>query len=160
MNNNAFCPISYKKIDEHVARLNGFFTVGLLVVFLITGSVLPLLFLVVDFLARGLEYPKWSLLAQLSKQILSGVQVKPKLVNAGPKLFAARVGLLFSVMAAISTIAGWDVATYVIVFIFGICAFLEAAVGFCVACRIYPFLYKFIYQRPVTKIDYKTDYQI
>jgi len=160
MNNNAFCPISFKKIDEHVARLNGFFTVGLLVVFLITGSVLPVVFLVVDFLARGLEYPKWSLLAQLSKRILSVLQVKPKLVNAGPKLFAARVGLLFSVLVAISSIAGWDVATYVIVLIFGICAFLEAAVGFCVACKIYPFLYKFIYQRPVAKIDYKTDYQI
>lgn len=160
MNNNAFCPISFKKIDEHVARLNGFFTVGLLVVFLITGSVLPVVFLVVDFLARGLEYPKWSLLAQLSKRILSVLQVKPKLVNAGPKLFAARVGLLFSVLVAISSIAGWDVAALVIALIFGICAFLEAAIGFCVACRIYPFLYKFIYQRPVTKIDYKTDYQI
>ena len=160
MNNNAFCPISFKKIDEHVARLNGFFTVGLLVVFLITGSVLPVVFLVVDFLARGLEYPKWSLLAQLSKRILSVLQVKPKLVNAGPKLFAARVGLLFSVLVAISSIAGWDVAALVIALIFGICAFLEAAIGFCVACKIYPFLYKFIYQRPVTKIDYKTDYQI
>lgn len=160
MNNNAFCPISFKKIDEHVARLNGFFTVGLLVVFLITGSVLPVVFLVVDFLARGLEYPKWSLLAQLSKRILSVLQVKPKLVNAGPKLFAARVGLLFSVLVAISSIARWDVAALVIALIFGICAFLEAAVGFCVACKIYPFLYKFIYQRPVAKIDYKTDYQI
>ncbi len=160
MNNNAFCPISFKKIDEHVARLNGFFTVGLLVVFLITGSVLPVVFLVVDFLARGLEYPKWSLLAQLSKRILSVLQVKPKLVNAGPKLFAARVGLLFSVLVAISSIAGWDVAALVIALIFGICAFLEAAIGFCVACKIYPFLYKFIYQRPVAKIDYKTDYQI
>lgn len=160
MNNNAFCPISFNKIDEHVARLNGFFTVALLVVFLLTGSVLPVVFLVLDFLARGLGQPQWSLLARSSTRILKSAGVKPKLLNAGPKLFAARVGLLFSVLVLLSAVVGWDIAAVVITLIFGVCAFLEAAVGFCVACKLYPFLYKFIYQRSVDKIDYKTDYQI
>ena len=160
MTNNAFCPISFKKIDEHAARLNGFFTVGLLVVFFLTGSLVPVIFLVADFLARGFEQPKWSLLARLSKQILAFTKVKPKPVNAGPKLFAARVGLLFSVMVLGTALAGWSTAATVIALVFGICAFLEAAVGFCVACKLYPLLYKFIYQRPVGKIDYKTDFQI
>ncbi|MCE1155415.1 MAG: DUF4395 domain-containing protein [Bacteroidales bacterium] len=133
MNNNAFCPISFNKIDEHVARLNGFFTVALLVVFLLTGSVLPVVFLVLDFLARGLGQPQWSLLARSSTWILKSAGVKPRLLNAGPKLFAARVGLLFSVLVLLSAV---------------------------VACKLYPFLYKFIYQRSVDKIDYKTDYQI
>jgi hypothetical protein len=160
MNNNAFCPISFTKIDENVARLNGFFTVLILVVFWLTGSVIPVVFLVFDFLARSLEQPKWSLLARISKWILKFASIKPKLVNAGPKLFAARVGLLFSVLVLITAIVGWDVASAIIVLIFGGCALLESAIGFCVACKLYPFLYKFIYQRPVGKIDYKTDYQI
>jgi hypothetical protein len=64
------------------------------------------------------------------------------------------------VLVLLSAVVGWDIAAVVITLIFGVCAFLEAAGGFCVACKLYPFLYKFIYQRSVDKIDYKTDYQI
>lgn len=160
MNNNAFCPISFKKIDEKAARLNGFFTVTLLVVFLITGSLLPVVFLVVDFFARGIEQPKWSLLAQLSRRILSVARIKSKPVNAGPKIFAARVGFLFSLLVLGTATAGWSVAATVIALIFGIFALLESAAGFCVACKIYPILYKLIYQKSVDKINYKTDFQI
>lgn len=160
MPTNAFCPISFKKIDENVARLNGLLTVVLLIVYVLTGSLLPVAFLAIDFAARGFEKPSWSLLARISKKTLSLLQVKVRPMNAGPKLFAARIGLLFSVMVLISALAGWNIVALVIAAIFGICAFLEASIGFCVACKIYPFIYKFTYQKSIDKIDYKSDYQI
>lgn len=160
MNNNAFCPISFKKIDENVARLNGLFTVVLLVVFLFTSSIIPVLFLLVDFLARGFERPQWSLLARLSKFILSTLKAKPLLINAGPKIFAARIGLLFSSLITLSVLFGLNIPAIVFTVIFGVCAFLEAALNYCVACKLYPFFYKIVYQSDYKKLNVKSDFQI
>lgn len=160
MNNNAFCPISYKKIDENVARLNGLLTVLLLVVYLLSSSLIPVFLLIVDFLARGFEKPAWSVLARISKALLAVLKFQPRPVNAGPKLFAARIGLLFSVLVVLTALPGWSLISMVIAVVFGICAFLEGAFGFCVACKLYPLLFKLIYQKPVAKINYKSDFQI
>lgn len=160
MQTNAFCPISYKKIDENVARLNGLFTVALLAIYVLTSSLIPVVFLVLDFLARGFDKPGYSLLARVSKFLLTTLKVQPQLINAGPKLFAARVGLLFSVLVVVTALPGWNTVALVITLVFGICAFLEAAFGFCVACKLYPFVYKLTYQKPVGKIVSTTDFQI
>ncbi|MDO9634745.1 MAG: DUF4395 domain-containing protein [Paludibacter sp.] len=160
MNNNAFCPISFKKIDENVARLNGFFTVILLTLFLVTSNIFIVLFLLADFLVRGIEKPQWSPLAIVSKFILSNIKAKPHPINAGPKLFAARIGVLFTVLISLSTLAGFNVLALTFTGVFGICALLEAAVGFCVACKLYPFIYKLIYQSDFKKMNFKSDWQI
>ncbi len=160
MNNNAFCPISFKKIDENVARLNGFFTVVLLILFLSTSNIFLVLFLLADFFVRGIEKPQWSPLAIVSKYILSKIKVKPHPINAGPKIFAARIGFLFAVLISLSTLFGLNVLALVFTAVFGICAFLEAAIGFCVACKLYPFIYKLIYQSDFKKMNFKSDWQI
>ena len=160
MNNNAFCPISFKKIDENVARLNGFFTVVLLFVFLVTSSILPVLLLLADFLVRGIEKPQFSPLALLSKFILSRFNAKPHLINAGPKIFAARIGLLFSLLITLSVLFGLNVPAIIFTVVFGICAFLEAAFNYCVACKLYPFFYKLVYQSDYKKLNVKSDFQI
>lgn len=160
MNNNAFCPISFKKVDEKVTRLNGFLTVLLLLVYVLTSSLIPVLFLLTDFLIRGFEKPQYSVLALTSKFILSRLKSKPQPINAGPKIFAARIGVLFSVLILVSALLNWPVTALVFTAIFGICAFLEASIGFCVACRIYPILYKLVYQTDFKKLKIKSDFQI
>lgn len=160
MNNNAFCPISFKKIDENVARLNGFFTVLLLVVFLLSSSIIPVLFLLVDFLARGFERPQWSLLARMSKFILLTFKAKPRLINAGPKIFAARIGLLFSVLITLSVLFQLNTPAIIFTVIFGFCAFLEAAFNYCVACKLYPIFYRIVYQSDYKKLNIKSDFHI
>lgn len=160
MNNYPFCPISYKKIDDNVARWNGFFTVLFLLIYLFTSSLLPVVFLILDFLARSLEKPSWSLFARISKGIVNGLKVKPKLINAGPKLFAARIGLFFSVTILITSLSGWTITSLVLAIVFGSFAFLEAGFGFCVACKVYPFLYKLTYQKPIDKVNFNSDFHI
>lgn len=155
---NAFCPISYKKIDEHVARFNASLTVVLLLVYVLTSSLIPVAFLLVDFFLRGIEKPAYSPLAIVARWILSLAGVKAKPINAGPKIFAARVGVLFSVLILGSALAGWTVSAWIFTAIFGICAFLEAVVGFCVACKLYPLLYKLVYQSG--KLKTGSDWQI
>lgn len=149
MNANALCPISINKIDENVARLNGTFTVLLLAIFVFTQNILPIAFLLFDFLLRGAELGKFSPLAISSKFLLNLLNVKKHPINAGPKIFAARIGVVFSLGILLFSIFQLSTAAIVFSLIFGLCAFLEAAFSFCVACQIYPFVYKFTYQSKV-----------
>lgn len=146
MKNTAFCPISNKRIDEHVARLNGALTTILLLVFILTGSLLPILFLIVDFAFRSGEYSRFSLLAYVSRKLTKILNLKPLLINAGPKVFAARIGLFFSIAIAVSLLFDLNILALALTGVFGICAFLESAFGYCVACQVYPLVYKLTFQ--------------
>ena len=152
MKTAAFCPISYKKIDEHVARLNGAFTVLLLAVFTVTGNIFPVIFLFVDFLLRSGSLSRFSPLAFLSKNIAKALFSKPLLINAGPKVFAARLGVVFNFAIIVSSLSGLNNLALVFTAIFGTCAFLESAFGFCVACQVYPFVYKLTYHPVIQKL--------
>lgn len=146
MNTNAICPISNKKVDENVARLNGGLTVTLLGLFLITNNIFLIIFLLIDFFLRSADLSDYSPLANVSKFVIEKTGIKKKTINAGPKIFAARIGVVFNLAILISILFDLNTVTYILVGIFGICAFLEAAIGFCVACQIYPFLYRLVYR--------------
>lgn len=146
MKSNAICPISTKKIDDHVARINGVITLLLLLAFIVTKNIIPLLFLTIDFALRSGYLSHYSIFSFLSRKVISAFSLKPLLINAGPKIFAARIGLFFSIMITSFFLLGWENLVYVFSSIFGICAFLESAFGFCVACQIYPFVYRFFYR--------------
>jgi len=143
MKSTAFCPISDRRIDEHVARLNGAQTVLLLTVFLVSGSIIPVVFLLIDFSLRSGNLSRYSVLSFLSKAIAQSVRLKPALINAGPKIFAARIGLVFNIAIIFSFLAGLNNLAFVFTGVFATFAFLESAFGICVACLIYPFVYKF-----------------
>lgn len=146
MNSNAICPISTNKIDEHIARLNATFTVLLITALILTNNILIATFLLVDFTLRGTENSKYSILSIFSKFIINLLGLKKKPVNSGPKVFAARIGIVFSLLVILFSILNLQTAALAFASIFGVCAFLESALGFCVACRIYPFVYKFTYR--------------
>lgn len=146
MNSNAICPISTNKIDEHIARLNATFTVLLITALILTNNILIATFLLVDFTLRGTENSKYSILSIVSKLIVNSLGLKKKPVNSGPKVFAARIGIVFSFLVVLFSILNLQTAALAFASIFGVCAFLESALGFCVACRIYPFVYKFTYR--------------
>jgi len=152
MNSNAICPISTNKIDEHIARLNATFTVLLVTAFILTNNILIATFLLVDFTLRGTENSKYSILSIVSKLIVNSLGLKKKPVNSGPKVFAARIGIVFSFLVVLFSILNIQVAALAFASIFGVCAFLESAFGFCVACRIYPFVYKFTYRADFDKV--------
>ena len=141
----AICPISDQRIDENVARFNGFFTVVILSVFAITANVLPVLFLAVDFFLRGANLSKYSVLSFISKRITHALSLHKNLINAGPKIFAARIGFAFTIAILVSFVFDASFLAYSFAAIFGLCAFLEAAFALCIACEIYPYFYKIIY---------------
>lgn len=141
MNTNAVCPISDKVMNEYIARFNAFFTVVFLAVFLITGNLIPVIFLLFDFLLRAKLLTKYSPFAIISTQVISFFKIKNKPVNAGPKIFAVRFGVFFNISIFLLMILGFSTIALAVAVIFAFFAFLEAAFGFCVACKVYPYFY-------------------
>jgi len=57
--------------------------------------------LAVDFMIRAFIKPKYSPLATLARGTVSGLNLPRKMVDNAPKVFAARIGVIFSVTSAI-----------------------------------------------------------
>lgn len=143
----AFCPVSDLRINERVARLNAAFTVLLLLVFVVTGNIIPVAILALDFFLRAFEFSRYSPFTLSSKQLVRVFRLSKNLINAGPKLFAARIGLLFSVGILASELFALHTAALSLTAILALFSFLESAFGICVACEIYPFVYRTVYRK-------------
>lgn len=141
------CPISNKRIDEQIARLNGFFTFLLVTLFIITRLWYIPAFLTFDFLMRSTNLSKMSPISFLSRRIAQSFSIKKKLINAGPKIFAARIGLVVSAAIFIFTLIGLNSSTLILAGILALFSFLETAFGFCVACEIYPHVNRLLYKQ-------------
>lgn len=142
----AICPVSTERVNEKVARANALLSVLIILAFLITQNVFFALFLMVDFYLRTINSAKYSLIARTSSKLLKMMDVEPGLINAGPKILAARIGWLFLTVSVISFLSGFKDFSMVTASLLGIFCFLEAAFGFCLACKLYPFLYNHFYK--------------
>jgi len=146
MKTYAICPISDKRINERVARTNAVFTVAILIGFAISSSVFLMLFLAIDFLLRATSFSKYSLLGIASKAIVKQLAMGEQFTNAGPKIFAARIGFAISSLIVLAAVFNLPVIAYGFTAILGLFSFLEGAFGLCVACKIYPIVYKLFYR--------------
>ena len=140
MNTYAACPISNKKIDERVARLNGLFTFLLITLFIFTHLWFIPAFLAFDFLMRSTDLSKYSLMGFVSRSIVKLLSSEKKLVNAGPKTFAARIGLIVSSAIFILSLISLNITALALASILALFSFLETAFGYCVACKMHPHL--------------------
>jgi len=146
MKTYALCPVSDKKINERVARINGAFTVVLLILSALSQSIYPVIFLAIDFVLRAFNYVRYSPVAITSRGIVSYLALDNKFINAGPKIFAARIGLVLSSLIIVAFALNAYKTALAIGGILGLFSFLEAAFGLCVACEIYPFVYRLFYK--------------
>ncbi len=144
MKTYAICPVSDKKVNENIVRSNAILNVLILSAFLITQNIIIIAILFLDFILRGAELNLYSPLSIISKWINKILKIRIKYTNAGPKLFAARIGIFFNFGIIIFSILNLPVTALILAGIFLVCAFLEGVFGFCVACQIYPFYYKLI----------------
>ena len=145
MKTYAICPISDKKINERVARINGAFTVLLLILFGFTGQWFIPAFLAVDFFMRSGNLSRFSPVGYSSRNIVKLLSLEELLINAGPKIFAARIGLVISSVILVASVTGMNLTASAFAAVLGIFSFMEAAFGICVACKIYPLMYRFLY---------------
>jgi len=147
MKQNTLCPISDKKINERVARTNATLTVLFLISFFLTQNVLLIVFLAIDFLLRASPYSNYSLIAISSKNIVKYFAFNEYFINAGPKILAARIGLVLTSLMIVTYILQINWLSYSLAGILGLFSALEGVFGICVACEIYPYLFRYIYNQ-------------
>lgn len=143
---NALCPISPKKIPGSLSRWVALIALLMLIGFFLTGWVLLPAILSIDFLLRASDRSSYSPFAQLGRLVMQLYPQGKKLTNAGPKIFAARIGLVFSSGILIFSLAGFTQNALILTVILATFSFLEAFLGFCMACLIYPVVYKLVYR--------------
>ncbi len=144
---NFSCPISGGQRDNTTVRVVAGFVAlitaaALLSAFaasaqtaaIITGA------LAIDFIIRAFIRPKYSPLAALARGTVSGFNLPKKMVDSAPKIFAARIGVLFSAVATLLYAANLLIPGTVVLVILLICAVLESAFGFCLGCWMYALL--------------------
>ena len=138
------CPISTERVDEHVVRSTAAFVVLVAATALLLPSHLAtgllLLALALDFIARGFGGGAYSPLGFLARTTVRLLTLSPGPTDAAPKRFAARIGVVFSLGAAVSFLLGATVAGLVFAAILLVAAFLEAAFALCIGCKVYALL--------------------
>lgn len=94
------------------------------------------------FVARVLTGPTLSPLGQLVTRVVTPrLGIAPRLVPGPPKRFAQGIGAVFSVTAFVLAVVldRWA-AAQVVLALLAAAAFLEAALAFCLGCRIFALL--------------------
>lgn len=135
---NFVCPISEEKVDEHAARLNGFFTL-VFVILAYPDKPYILLLLALDFYIRFTNCC-YSPIACTSRVLLGIFKIKPKEISKAPKMFAAKIGFTLSILLFILAGLGYSQAALVVYLLFILASSLEAFFNFCLGCQVYTVL--------------------
>lgn len=131
------CVLAGYTVDEQVARLTGVGVFFGALAFLALPSPYLAALLVVDFVPRALGKPQFSLLARAGRRIAGWLQLPASPVDAGPKQFAARLGLGMTAAMVVFSATGLGSVAVVLGGVLAVCAALEGFVGFCVGCTMY-----------------------
>jgi hypothetical protein len=134
------CPITGDQVDEGAGRIAAFFSLLVMALGAGFGWIWAVLALSVDFALRAAGQRRFSPLARLARLLRQLAGIKPRMVNAGPKRFAALIGVLFSVGVGSAQILHLRLLSLLVAGVLVGCAGLEAFFGYCVACRLYPYL--------------------
>ena len=134
-------------INEPAARLvaSGVLLMSLLSICLISLEAnftwIILLIMTYGFLARVSSGPKISPLALLvTKVLVPKFNMDEKLVPGPPKRFAQSIGLIFSTSIFILWLINFHSVCIFLLSILSIFAFLESALGYCFACKVFKIL--------------------
>jgi hypothetical protein len=129
-------------VNEYAARTVAAGVFVLCVAAIATGEGWLLVLLCYGFWARVLTGPTLSPLGQLATRIVTPkLPGSPKLVAGPPKRFAQAIGVAFSSTAVVLWFGfGLSTATWAVTGTLAAAAFLEAALGLCLGCRVFGLL--------------------
>ena len=133
------CPVSNERINERLTRLNAFFTILLVAAGFIFNSVIFLVVLLTDFFIRAFTRSKLSPVNFLSSSLLSLLNLSKKPIDKAPKIFAARLGFIMTLVIAILSLMQFYTASLIVAGILVFFATLEFSLGICVGCYIYTY---------------------
>lgn len=134
---NIVCPISVERVSEHIPRVTAFYVSSLFFVYILTGFLPIILFLALDFMLRGFAYSQFSVLNKVAIYTSKSLKLSSPQIDKAPKLFAARLGGIMSLLVLSLHLAGITVGAISISTLVLTLSGLEFAFSFCVGCYMY-----------------------
>lgn len=144
---NLICPVSKDRVDSNVSRLTVFFNTLLMVYFLVSMNVLPLVIVTLDYGIRAAGQNRYSPLCMLAQWTIKALGVSSKMVDKAPKVFASRLGFLCAFFGVLFFALNLTTLSFGIVAFFAVLATLDSVFNRCVGCMIYNYLVFPFYNR-------------
>jgi len=133
------CPISPLRVNENAVRVTGFIMATMIALYAVTGSIVFMIAIALDYAIRAFTRLKYSPASWLAAQLVRVAKLHVISIDKAPKIFAARVGFLFALASAllffVSPLASLVVALTLMGF-----ALLESVFNICVGCLVYTFI--------------------
>jgi len=131
------CPVSDKQLNEKSIRIGAGLVLFLAVSAIILHNIWIFFILAVDFFIRGFTPYSISPVSFLSKFIGKIFILNPTWVNAGPKIFAAKIGFFFCLTVSILYFKNLYLPGDIVAAVLCLCAGLESFFGVCLGCHFY-----------------------
>ena len=101
------CPVSPERVDENRVRVTALGVILIMGVFFVTGNVAVPGHAGSGLFYEGLYQVTFSPLSWLAHKFVMATGTKPVLIDKAPKVFAARIGLLFTISITAASIFGF-----------------------------------------------------
>lgn len=134
------CPVSRDRVDENRVRATALGVVVIMGLFLMTGLWIFPAFLGIDFFIRAYTKFPFSPLSWLGSKLVALLGTVPVPIDKAPKIFAARIGFIFSMLTLAGAFLGLDLFTYISASTLVLFAFLECGLNFCMGCWVYTYV--------------------
>jgi len=138
--NQLICPVSPERVDENSVRVTALGVILIMGLFFITGSAVFPALLSLDFFLRAFTRLPYSPMGWLADLFVKQMGTNPVWIDKAPKIFAARIGLLLSILTTVSAMLGWSMFAYISGSTLVLFAFLECGLNFCAGCWVYTYL--------------------
>lgn len=134
------CPVSPERVDENRVRVTALGVVIMMGAYFVTGFALFPALLVVDFFIRAFTRLKYSPLSYLAHLFVKMIGTQPVLIDKAPKMFAARIGFIFTAITTLGALLHMPLLAYISGSVLVLFAFLECGLNFCMGCWVYSFV--------------------
>jgi hypothetical protein len=131
------CPLSPERLDENRVRVTALGVVLLLGVYFVTGSAIVSALLTLDFFIRAFTSLSYSPLSYLAHLFVKAMGTSEILIDKGPKVFAARIGFIFTTLTTLGTLLNLPLLAVISGSTLVLFAFLECGLNFCMGCWAY-----------------------
>src|SRR5207248_1496475 len=118
----------------------------MIALYAITGSIVFVIALMIDFVIRGFTQLRYSPLSWLATQIVRLTKLSEVKIDKAPKIFAARVGFVFTLASTLLFFISPSASLVVALVLMGF-ALLEAVFNVCVGCIVYTNIVLPLYNR-------------
>ncbi|MCY1720726.1 DUF4395 domain-containing protein [Prolixibacteraceae bacterium Z1-6] len=134
------CPISNEKINEQITRLNALIGIVIVALGFTLNSVFFFAFLLADFYIRAFTGLKFSPISYTSHRLANALNLQRKEIGKAPKVFAARLGFVMTLVITTLFLSGLTTAALVVGGILVFFSSLEFALGVCMGCILYTYV--------------------